>query len=127
VGISSKETGIEGEGLAINFLKRNGYRILQKNYRCKCGEIDIIAKDGSTICFVEVKTRRTETFGLPADSVTPAKQNKISRTAQWYMRAHSLLDCNCRFDVVTVMLTPPNRDKNIRLIKNAFEIKRVCG
>jgi putative endonuclease len=104
--------GEKGEAIAVGQLKKEGYKIIETNYRTKLGEIDIIAKDEDTIVFVEVKARSSVHFGSPKWAVTPKKQKKISIVALYYLKA--------RFDVVTVTL---NQDKpRIEIIKNAFEL-----
>jgi putative endonuclease len=115
-----QKTGEKGETIAEHHLKKKGYKILEKNYRTKLGEIDIIAKDKKTIVFVEVKTRRSWQFGNPKGAVTPAKQRKISMVALQYLKAIDRHDTKARFDVVAITAT---RDTpQIEIIKNAFEL-----
>ena len=112
--------GEKGEAIAVGQLKKEGYKIIETNYRTKLGEIDIIAKDKNTIVFVEVKARRTVHFGSPKWAVTPKKQKKISIVALYYLKSTKQSTVKARFDVVTVSL---NRDKpRIEIIKNAFEL-----
>lgn len=101
-------------------LKRQGYKILSCNYRNVLGEIDIIARDGRCIVFVEVKTRRSSRFGDAKYSVTAAKQRKLSMVALSYLKEQKLIDHSARFDVVTIRMdhTVPH----IELIKNAFVV-----
>jgi putative endonuclease len=80
-----KATGAHGEELAARFLQRQGYAILQANWRCRRGEIDLIARDGATLVFVEVRTRRSSRLGSPEESVTPAKQQRLAELAQTYL------------------------------------------
>jgi len=110
-----------GEKLAAEHLCRNGYTILHRNYRTRSGEIDIIARQGETLVFAEVKTRRSETFGSPAAAVTRRKQLQISRVAQEYIARENLYDSAARFDVVSV-LAPAGKKIHIDLIVNAFEL-----
>lgn len=110
----NRVSGIKGELIAHDFLKNNGYKILEKNYKNKIGEIDIIAKDGEFICFVEVKYRESAIFGLPREAVNYHKQQKIKQTATWYISKNNLFDEPVRFDVVDIL------GNNITLIKNAF-------
>jgi len=119
-----KELGTKGEQLAVKFLKREGYKIIQRNYRCKLGEIDIIAERDRTLAFVEVKTRQTDAFGLPQDSVTPTKKNQISRAALSYIKENKLIGRSCRFDVIAVTFSGESRKPRIEHIKNAFELSR---
>jgi len=113
-------TGARGESLAVKALKEKGYRILEKNYRCKLGEIDIIAKDDGVLAFVEVKARRTDRFGDPKLAVTPRKQRKISMVALEYLKKTGQIGERARFDVVAIRLWPGR--PNIEIIKNAFEL-----
>lgn len=94
--------GQEGERLAANFLAEMGYRIIERNYRYHRNEIDIIARDGRTLCFVEVKTRLSSDKGHPAESVTLQKQHEIIKAAQAYLAFSTDGECDCRFDVVAV-------------------------
>ncbi len=112
--------GEQGEALAVRRLKKEGYKIIETNYRTRLGEIDIIAKDKDTIVFVEVKTRHSVQFGSPKWAVTPQKQKKISMVALYYLKATDQDTAKARFDVVAVI---SNRDKpRIEIIKNAFEL-----
>lgn len=108
-----------GEDKATSFLRANGYRILERNYRSKFGEIDIIAKDKDCICFIEVKTRSSSNFGLPQDSVIKRKIRHISRAALDYLKRNNLLDLPARFDVVSILDNQADKD-NIGIIKDAF-------
>ena len=95
--------GRSGEDLAEKTLRRHGYTIVDRNYRCHCGELDIIAKNGETLVFIEVKTRSNDRYGPPQEAVTPRKQRQIARTAQYYLVERGLGDCPCRFDVVSIV------------------------
>lgn len=114
-----KATGQEGEDIATVFLKKNGYRISERNYRCPIGEIDIVARDKNDLVFVEVKTRRSTDLGYPEQAVGIKKQKKISQLALWYLQEKKLNGVRARFDVVAIMIQPSGND--IRLIKNAFD------
>lgn len=96
-------TGSGGEDLAVKYLMNNKYKILSRNFKTKIGEIDIIAKDKDTIVFVEVKTRKSDAFGLPREAVTYAKQSKIRMVATQYLKLHGGLNQKCRFDVVDIL------------------------
>ena len=113
--------GISGENLACDALSRQGYAILARRYRTRVGEIDIVARDGPTLVFVEVKTRTSEDFGVPAEAVTRRKQRRIATMARWYLSEHRLHGRLCRFDVVTVLcrrgLLPV-----VEVVKNAFMV-----
>jgi putative endonuclease len=98
--------GQQGEQMAAQFLLRQGYRIAQQNYRCREGEIDIIAWDGPTLVFIEVKTKGQTTFGAPQAMVHGHKQKKMVHVAMVYVQRHRLQDVNLRFDVVAITLFP---------------------
>ena len=100
--IERYELGIIGENLAVDILLSRGYAILERRYRTAGGEIDIIALDGMTIVFVEVRAKATADCGTAAESITPKKQRQVVRMAQWYAASHDLLDRACRFDVVAI-------------------------
>ncbi len=112
--------GEQGEALAVRYLKKAGYKIIETNYRTQLGEIDIIAKDRGTIVFVEVKSRTSVHFGSPKWAVTPKKQKKISMVALYYLKATNQCEARARFDVVTII---SNRDKpQVDIIQNAFDL-----
>jgi len=113
-------TGKLGEQMAAAYLQEAGYQILERNYRCPFGEIDIIAREDDTLVFVEVKSRRSENFGLPQLAVGPDKQRRISKISLYYLQSHRLDAENVRFDVVAILLRPEN--SSIELIKDAFEL-----
>ncbi len=116
-------TGRAGEDVAAAFLLARGYRIIVRNYRRRFGEIDIIAEDGAVLVFVEVKSRKTSSFGSPFEAVDRRKQRQISRVALDYITRHKEENRPARFDVVAVELKegiPPRVD----MIKDAFEF---CG
>ncbi len=112
--------GKKGEGLAAERLEKLGYRIIERNYRCLFGEIDIIAQDGDCIVFVEVKSRRTCSFGAPQLAVGYRKQRKISMVALKYISEKHMEGRNARFDVVAITLL--SSGESIEHIKNAFEL-----
>jgi len=116
---AGKNLGKDGEKAAISFLKEKGYQILEKNYRCRLGEIDIVAKDKEKIVFVEVKTRSSLIFGLPQEAVNHSKQLRLTRLALAYLSHHKLKDVPCRFDVVSILMKDKKPEK-IQLITNAF-------
>lgn len=115
-----RKTGAIGESLAIEALEKNGYKILEKNYRSKLGEIDIIAKEGGVLAFVEVKARRTDQFGSPKLAVTLQKQRKVSMVALGYLKETGQISKKARFDVVAIRLLPGKPD--VEIIRNAFEL-----
>lgn len=112
------ETGNRGEEIAARHLKKCGYRIVERNYRCVFGEIDIIARDGQVLVFVEVRSRRTDRHGSPLESIGLKKQRKLSLLAVCYMKERRLSDISARFDVVAVNVR--EHGDEIKLIKNAF-------
>ena len=116
-------TGKRGEELAAAYLAEAGYRIVERNYRCIFGEIDIVAEEGETLVFVEVKSRRSEAYGDPQLAVGYEKQKKISRIAMHYLEEKRLRRRPARFDVVAVKLLPAGH--RVELIRNAFEL--TCG
>jgi putative endonuclease len=113
------ELGRKGEERAVDFLKKNGYRIIQRNYKNKLGEIDIIAKDKDTLCFIEVKTRVNLNFGLPQEAVNFYKQKKLNKVALSYLKQYNLLNIPARFDIVSVIINNQNKVE-INIIKDAF-------
>jgi putative endonuclease len=119
-----KKLGSKGEKLAAKFLKRKGYRIVHRNYRCRLGEIDIIAKQDDTIIFVEVRTKQTDEFGAPQYSITAAKKGHISKVALWYIKENKLINQSCRFDVVAITFSENSRKPDIEHIENAFQLSR---
>lgn len=112
--------GAEGERAAEKFLRRQRYTIVLRNYRCRAGEVDLVALDGSTIVFVEVKTRTQPGFGTPFEAVDARKQRQIRRAAQQYLSEYRLHDRNARFDVVGVWWEQGHIQ--CELVKNAFEL-----
>ena len=114
-----KKLGNRGEKIAANFLRKQGYRIIEKNYHSRLGEIDIVANEGESIVFVEVKTRRSTDFGLPEEALSYDKRRRLSKLALGYLAHRRIKDTNCRFDVVSILMDN-NRANNIKLIKNAF-------
>ena len=116
----NQKLGKRGESQAARQLKKQGYKILQQNYRSRLGEIDIIARDKKTLVFVEVKARSSSGYGHPKSAVTQAKQRKISITALGYLKETGQTRAKARFDVVTVLGAGPN--PQIEVVKNAFEL-----
>jgi putative endonuclease len=114
------ESGKAGEDLAAGYLVENRYRIIERNFKCALGEIDIIARDGPAIVFIEVKSRKSARYGRPEEAVDRRKQAKLSRIALAYLKSRSGLDTRARFDVVSVYLRPGGPE--IRLFKNAFDL-----
>jgi len=115
-----RDTGILGEKLAGDFLKRRGYHILETNYRCPYGEIDIVARDKDSLVFIEVRTRRSAEFGSPEESITSAKKEKLRATAYHYQQNHDNLPPLWRIDFVAVELDQKGKPSRIELIENAI-------
>ena len=109
--------GLEGEELAVRHLKRLGYRIICRNYRCPLGEIDIIACDNKVLCFIEVKSRKKSDFALPEEYVDERKQKKLIKTSLIYLSKTNNSESDKRFDVISVDL----ESGKCRKIKNAFD------
>ena len=115
----SRSAGKRGEDLACKYLKKDKYKILEKNYRTKQGEIDIIAEDkGGVLCFIEVKARSRTDYGNPEESVTYYKQKRLLAAAFNYLESKKISSKDMRFDIVSVDL---NKDE-IKIIKNAFDV-----
>lgn len=122
--LNNRSIGNIGELHARDFLKNNGFKILECNFRfSRFGEIDIIAMDGEYLCFVEVKSRSSNNYGTPAEAVTPKKQLYIKNLASIYLKKHNLFDSKVRFDIIEVIFSK-NYDtikiKSIGIIKDAF-------
>ena len=115
-----QEIGKKGETVAVHYLKKQGYRIIEQNYRSKAGEIDIIAREKQSLVFVEVKTRSSRSFGSPKWAITPKKQKAISMAALYYLKMTHQNDVDARFDVVSILLQ--GEDTQIELVRNAFDL-----
>jgi len=116
----SQRFGKENEKMAIGFLKRRGFRIIEKNYRTPRGEVDIIAADGDVIVFIEVKARRSNRYGHPKFAVTPTKQRHLSAAAMAYLKKTGNTGRRARFDVVTIQYADDM--PMIEHIQNAFNL-----
>lgn len=112
--------GRSSEGKAISYLRGQGYKILETNYKNKLGEIDIIAKDDNRFCFIEVKSRSSLVYGLPKEAVGRHKQYKISKIAIAYLKERGLLNQGCRFDVLSVI---DDGQPQFELLKDAFSLE----
>src|SRR6186713_1937657 len=111
------ELGVEGEVIALEFLEQKGYDILEINWRFAKTEVDIIARDQKTIVIIEVKTRTSDAFGMPEDSVNPSKQKNLALAAEEYLERNNL-DVDVRFDVISI--TIKNGESKIFHIRDAF-------
>jgi putative endonuclease len=110
-----------GERHAARFLSKAGFAIVARNYRTPLGEIDIVARDGETLAFIEVKTRSSRAFGLPQEAVDCRKQRQLIRAAQVFLKAHGEPAVPCRFDVVAVTTGLGARAADVTLIRGAFD------
>lgn len=113
---STHSAGRRGEDRAVAFLRASGYRILERNFRCKLGELDIIARDGDALVFVEVRTRSHGRQGSALEAVSAAKQRQVVRVASYYLASRRMESAPCRFDVVGIT------GERIELVRDAFRI-----
>jgi putative endonuclease len=111
--------GQRGEDLAVRHLQQLGYQIVERNYRCSRGEMDIIARDGERLAFVEVRARSSAAFGTPEESVTPRKQARLAAVARNYLQQMGSEDVDWGIDVVAIEFTPRGDLQRIALIRNA--------
>lgn len=116
-----RQFGRKGEDIAADYLSSSGYRIIERNYRAGGCELDIIAVDGPTLVFVEVKSRRGGEFGSPAEAVTPHKQRQMGRAALSYIAKNRKENTPCRFDVVGITARGGEAPR-VEVIKDAFEL-----
>lgn len=117
--MTRRETGLLGEKLAKDFLSRKGYRILETNYRCPHGEMDIIARKKDYLVFIEVRTKTSDKFGSPEESITSAKMEKLRTVAEHYQQSHDNLPSSWRIDVVAIELNKNNKLLRIEVVENA--------
>lgn len=116
----NKSLGDRGERLAVKFLRKQGYKIIERNFRIKSGEVDIIAKDGNQLVFVEVKTRSSSNQEFLRASVNRGKGKRITKTALYYLKKNKYQGMTARFDVVFIIVT--NGSHKIELVKDAFQV-----
>jgi putative endonuclease len=119
--MNRRETGTLGEKLACDFLYRNGYNIIETNFRCPEGEIDIVARHGDTLVFVEVRTKTSWWFGRPEESITRTKMSRLKTAAARYAESHFDLPESRRIDVIAIEMNTKGRVSRIELIENAVE------
>ena len=118
--MNNQETGAVGEKLAVEYLSKRGHRMIQLNYRCPHGEIDIISLQKNTTVFTEVKCRRSREFGMPSEALTQAKQRRLTAAVMYYLQNHS--ECHdWRIDVIAIELGEANQIGNISVIENALQ------
>ncbi len=114
--------GSEGERAARSYLQSQGYNILECNYRCRYGEIDIVATDGEDMVFVEVRTKRSKSFGTPEESLSKAKQRRLILTSESYLQACEALPDHWRIDLVSVRFSPGTETPRIDHMKHAVQV-----
>lgn len=126
MGLSKQQLGRDGEDLAVAFLLSKGALIIARNWRPlqkgMRGEIDVIARVGEFLCFVEVKTRKSDEMGAPQEAVGPIKQQQIARLAIAYLSANGAIETPSRFDIIEVWLSPGKKPR-IEWLENAFEVR----
>lgn len=115
---SKQRLGKFGEALACKYLERKGYKIIDKNFYTRSGEIDIIAEDGNILVFIEVKTRTSQTFGLPEEAINFHKQRRLAKTVELYFLKHRLFDQDYRVDSIAIEINKKNKSAKIRHEKN---------
>ncbi len=123
MNINKRAIGAKGEAIAVKYLKKHKFKVLETNYYCRYGEVDIIARDGDVIAFVEVKSRSPKTLVNPLYSVNRRKQAQICKAAQDYIIKKNITDTMFRFDVITVIYNEVRPE--VQLIKNAFDFREL--
>jgi putative endonuclease len=119
MSLQRQSIGKEGEEIARRYLEKHGYRIVTANYRTRHGEIDLIARDGATLVFIEVKTRTQQRFGSPFDALTARKCMNMAKVALHYLINHGGIEQPARFDVVSVR---PGEKAEVEIVQNAFDL-----
>ena len=125
--LAPRSLGQRGEDAAARFLRKLGYIIVARGHRDRIGEIDLIAVEGRTVVFIEVKTRSSQAAGHPAEAVDDDKQRRLTKLALTYLKRHDLLECSARFDVVAITWPDARSKPKIEHFKNAFEPIGVQG
>jgi putative endonuclease len=113
--------GARAEAVAVAYLERRGYRLLERNYRCRAGEVDAILVDGETLVFLEVRARRGNLAGTPEESVTPTKAKRLAQVAQTYLEGHGQADALWRVDLIALEVTRDGSMSRLRHHVNAVE------
>ena len=123
--MNRRETGILGEKLARDNLEKRGYQVLETNYRCPHGEIDIVATHRHHLVFVEVRTKRSREYGSPEESVSRTKQKRIARIARYYLKQKRITKTPCSFDVISILIkdTKPQVD----ILENTFTLNEILS
>jgi putative endonuclease len=117
-----QQLGLDGEQCAVDALMAQGYVILARRYRTRFGELDIVAREGDTLVFVEVKARRGVAFGLPEDAIHWRKRRRLARLAEAFLTEARLLDVPCRFDVVAIVWHD-GRAPDVQVFRHAFDVE----
>jgi len=120
-GAGKRELGQRGEAIICQYIESKGMRLIERNFHCRGGEIDIIARDGDTVAFIEVKTRTNTNYGTAAEAVTLTKMRRITAAANGFIEKNGLHDNYFRFDVAEVYINGERENVDINYIKNAFE------
>jgi putative endonuclease len=122
MAMDKNEIGALGERIAAQYLQQHHYKLVTTNFSTKAGEVDIIAEQGDTFVFIEVKTRQSTAYGQPAQAVTKAKQKRIIKASLAYIQKQQLTDTNMRFDIIEVLyIHDIQQDANVNHIENAFD------
>ncbi len=117
---NKKEIGAIGEEIVVSLLEEKGVTVLERNFRCRFGEIDVIARDGDKLVFIEVKTRKSRKYGVPEEAVDYRKQRKLRSLAAYYLAKHAVRASGCRFDVYSVCLNKDDTLESVRVLENCF-------
>lgn len=118
---NNKKLGSIGEDISANIIREKGFTILQRNFRCKTGEIDIIACDNQIIIFIEVKTRTSKQYGTPEEAVDYRKQRRLKMLAEIYLANNNMMGCYCRFDVYSIYMNSDcDEVKAVKIFENCF-------
>lgn len=115
------DLGKLGEELALKKIKRLGYKCIARNYRCSLGEVDLIAKDGECLVFIEIKTRKGKSLGYAKEAIDGRKRRQLSKVALAYMKSNNCCETKSRFDVVAINLS--DEEDQIEVIRNAFDLE----
>ena len=118
--LSRRERGALGEKIALDFLIKRNFTVLERNFRCREGEIDIIALKGDCLVFIEVRTKTSSNMGTPEESITPAKGKRLVSLAQTYLQSHEDLPTQWRIDVIAIDMDRQGKPGRVELIENAI-------
>ena len=124
--LSRRERGALGEKIALDFLVKRNFTILECNFRCREGEIDIVARQGDCLVFVEVRAKTSPNLGTPEESITPAKAQRLVSLAQTYLQSHENLPAQWRIDIIAIDMDRRGRASRVDLIENAISDSLDC-